>query len=304
MTKRREEVRPYLFGVFIALMIAISFAVMLFVFRHNITFFSPAGDIAIQQRNLFLFAVSLMMIVIIPVFVMLFAFAWKFRETNKRAVYRPTWDGNKKLETLWWGIPIAIISVLAGVTWVTSHSLDPFKPIASTKSPLQVQVVALEWKWLFIYPEQGVASVNELHIPTGRPVEFTLTSDAPMNSFWIPKLGGQVYAMSGMSTKLHLIADKTGIYQGVSANISGEGFADMKFNTIAAPESEFTSWVKETKTSATHTLSHQVYGDVRKQSVEKTPIFYGSVAPDLYASIVSSYMKNNDMHQMHNMENM
>lgn len=302
MKKSREELRPYLFGVFIALALAIGLAALLFIFRDHVAFFNPAGEIAMQQRNLFLFAIALMMIVILPVFFMLFFFAWKFRESNKKASYRPLWDGNKKLETLWWGVPIAIITILAGVTWITSHSLDPFKPLVHEKSPLKVQVVALEWKWLFIYPDEQVASVNELHIPTNRPVEFTITSDAPMNSFWIPKLGGQVYAMAGMSTKLHLIANHTGVYEGVSANISGKGFADMKFNVIAAPENEYTSWISTTKKLNGTPLTSDSYAVLRQQSIEKNPKFYAFATPGLYDTIVHSYMDTEEPAMNHEME--
>jgi cytochrome o ubiquinol oxidase subunit II len=304
MKKSREEVRPYLFGVFVALTLAIGFAALLYIFRDHIAFFNPAGEIAMQQRNLFLFAIALMMIVILPVFFMLFFFAWKFRETNKKATYRPLWDGNKKLEVLWWGVPIAIISILAGVTWVTSHSLDPFKPLSHEKTPLKVQVVALEWKWLFIYPEEQIASVNELHIPTDRPIEFTITSDAPMNSFWIPKLGGQIYAMAGMSTKLHLIANNPGVYKGSSANISGKGFADMKFNVIASPENEYASWVNTTKDLRVTTLTSESYAFLKQQSIEKNPKFYADVAPDLYDTIVHSYMDTEEPEMNHEMEGM
>ncbi|QQS18243.1 ubiquinol oxidase subunit II [Candidatus Saccharibacteria bacterium] len=196
--------------------------------NHSFPLLQTRGEIANRQRDLLVFATALALLVLVPVYFMIFTFAWRYRAGHKQD-YKPEWDTHKGYEALWWGIPIAIISVLAVVTWVTSHSLDPFKPLASSQKPLQVQVVALQWKWLFIYPEQGVASVNEVAFPASRPVEFTMTSDAPMNSFWIPQLAGQIYVMSGMSTKLHVVADVPGVYQGMSSNISGKGFADMKF---------------------------------------------------------------------------
>ncbi len=200
------------------------------------------GEIGNRQRDLLVFASLLAVVVLMPVYIMLFVFAWRYKEGHHRK-YTPKWDGNKRYETIWWSVPILIVSVLAVITWVTSHSLDPYKPLASDKKPLQVQVIALDWKWLFIYPEYQIASVNELQIPVNRPVEFTITSDAPMNSFWIPQLGGQIYAMSGMQTKLHLIADEPGEYRGMSANISGEGFADMHFKTYAESQTDFNQWI-------------------------------------------------------------
>ncbi|MCA9327389.1 ubiquinol oxidase subunit II [Candidatus Saccharibacteria bacterium] len=201
------------------------------------------GEIGNRQRDLLYFAGALAVLILLPVYVMLFAFAWRYRTGHKRA-YQPDWDTDKRYEAVWWGIPIAIITVLAVVTWVTSHSLDPYKPLASDKKPLQVQVIALQWKWLFIYPAQSVASVNELTIPVDQPVEFSITADAPMNSFWIPQLGGQIYAMNGMVTKLNLEADHTGNYRGMSSNISGKGFADMQFMTRAVSPQSFNDWVE------------------------------------------------------------
>lgn len=291
MKQKQTELKRYLFGVLFALLIAFGLAALLFVFRDNVAFFNPAGTIAREQRDLFIFTTLLMMIVVIPVFIMLFVFAWKFREGNEKAKYRPNWDHNNKLEMLWWGIPIAIIAVLAVVTWVTSHTLDPFRAIEHEKQPVKVQVVAMEWKWLFIYEETGIASVNELHLPTDRPVEFTITSDGAMNSFWIPKLGSQIYAMAGMSTKLNLLADKTGVFEGVSANISGEGFADMKFSVVVTNENEFNDWQKAIQSLETAHLDKSTYAKLAERSIEKDPRFYSGSTDGLYESIVHSYMK-------------
>lgn len=295
MKQRQSDLRRYLFGIFGVLSLAGILVLGLVLFHERVAFFNPAGEIARQQRDLFLFAVALILIVVIPVFVMLFWFAWKFRENNKKASYRPEFTGSKKLETLWWGIPIAIIIVLASVTWVTSHTLDPFRPLASNKVPLQVQVIALQWKWLFIYLDSSVASVNELHLPSDRPVEFTITSDAPMNSFWIPKLGGQVYAMSGMSTKLHLIADKKGVYEGRSANISGKGFADMEFATIVTSQSEFNAWQSNLSKQDLPALNTESYSKLAHKSVEKSPRFYVRADKDLYNAVIQSYMEHNQL---------
>lgn len=208
----------------------------------------PQGPIATQQRNLLLWVTGLMLIVVVPVFALLAFIAWKYRATNKRAKYQPDWDHNPKLEAVWWGVPGAIIVVLAAITWVSTHTLDPFRPLATNQKPLEVQVVALQWKWLFIYPETGQASVNQVTIPSGRPVRFSITADAPMNSFWVPQLGGQIYAMEGMVTQLNLQADRPGTYQGVSSNLSGTQFADMRFNVRALTPEQFETWQTETKT--------------------------------------------------------
>lgn len=256
----------------------------------NFDVLNPQGEIARRQRNLLLFTVGLSLIVIIPVFAMLGIFAWKFRESNpKKQVYKPDWDSNNALEVIWWGVPIAIISVLAVVTWVSSHQLDPYKKLESEVKPLEVQVVALQWKWLFIYPEQDIASVNQLNIPEKTPINFTITSDAPMNSFWIPSLGGQVYAMSGMSTKLHLIADGVGEYSGSSANISGTGFADMQFKVYSQSRQDFDSWVKSIHESS-EGLDQKRYDELAEPSSLKQPKFFRLEAENLYDTIVMKYM--------------
>ncbi len=257
---------------------------------HMLDVLNPAGSIASDQRNILFFACALSLIVIVPVFILIFFIAWRYRDTNKKQVkYLPKWDHNHKLEAIWWGIPIILILILAVVTWVSSHALDPYKPLASTKKPLTVQVVALDWKWLFIYPEQGVASVGHLEIPEETPINFLITSDAPMNSFWIPKLGGQVYAMAGMQTKLHLIANETGTYNGMSANISGEGFAHMRFTVNSVTEGKFGEWVNNTRHSQ-NILNKQTYEELAKPSIKHPVTLYSSVEPGLYDTVLMKYM--------------
>lgn len=309
------------------LLIGSVIAAGIFYFQQfNVAVLNPQGDIARQQRDLIVFTVALGAFVVIPVFIMLGLFAWKFREGNIKAKYRPDWDGNKWFEAIWWGIPCAIILVLSIITWQTSHSLDPYKALVSDVKPVNVQVVALQWKWLFIYPDQGVASVNLLQIPEKTPINFTITSDAPMNSFWIPSLGSQVYAMSGMSTKLHLIADKTGDYRGSSANISGEGFADMAFTARSSSKTDFDTWVKRVKNTST-TLDQAKYDKVAQPASLDKPAYYVVKDANLYDRIVMKYMApmnheedkkdkateeevptehdhSNMNHDMHNMEGM
>jgi cytochrome o ubiquinol oxidase subunit 2 len=252
------------------------------------------GDIAEAQKNTLYFSVLIMLIVIIPVFILLFFISWRYRENNKKAAYKPNWSSNKKLEAIWWGIPIAIIGILSVVVWQTSHSLDPYKELVSDKKPVQIQVVALQYKWLFIYPDESVASIGEFAMPVDTPVTFTITSDAPMNSFWIPQLGGQVYAMSAMSTKLHLNATEVGDYRGSSANISGEGHASMTFTAKARTDKEYAAWVEKAKKSPL-VLSKATYEQIRLPSIEKKVSTYKLTEPGLYDSIVASYSGDHSM---------
>jgi cytochrome o ubiquinol oxidase subunit 2 len=218
---------------------------------------------------------------------MTFTIAWKYRESNTKAKYRPDWDHNVFAEALWWGIPTVIIAVLSIVTWTTSHSLNPPKHL-SNSTPMQIQVVALDWKWLFIYPQQGIASVNYVQFPVGQPVQFEITSNGPMNSFWIPQLGSQIYAMAGMSTHLNLVADSMGDYRGSSANISGKGFAGMDFTAHAGSETEFENWVSETR-FASPRLSMASYNALARPSENNPQVFYALAAPGLYNRILASF---------------
>lgn len=258
----------------------------------NIAVLNPQGVIAKQQRDLIVFTSLLSIVVVVPVFVMLGVMSWKYREGNKGATYTPDEDGNKWLEALWWGIPILIIGILSVVTWVTTHELDPYKPIASNAPPLKVQVVALQWKWLFLYPDQGVATLNELRIPAGTPVNFEITADAPMSSFWIPNLGSQTYAMNGMSSKLSLMADKPGTYRGSNTNINGEGYADMNFNAIAMKDrAAFDSWVASVKDNEDHHhLDSGVYEELEKPTKKDPVTYYHLHEKALYTEIMQKYM--------------
>ncbi len=246
------------------------------------------GIIGNAQRDLLYFATGIMLIVVIPVFLLVAFISLRYREGNKKAQYLPDWAGNKWLELIWWGVPIAIISILSVITWQTSHSLDPYKPLEQTKAPLRVQVVALQWKWLFIYPDAGVASVGEMAMPVDTPVEFTVTSDAPMNSFWIPQLGGQIYAMSGMSTKLHLEADEAGDYRGVSANLSGEGHASMTFTAKARSDKDYAAWLATLHKKGA-VLDSAEYEKLRLPSKHDGVKYYHLATNDLYDSIVDRY---------------
>ncbi|HEX5394877.1 MAG TPA: ubiquinol oxidase subunit II [Candidatus Saccharimonadales bacterium] len=256
--------------------------------RVNLPLLFPDGSIGRQERNLIYLAAGLSLIVVIPVYFMLGFFAWKYRESNKNAKYDPDFDHSRLIESIWWGVPLAIITILAVVTWNSSHTLDPYKPIASQQKTLNIQVVAMEWRWLFIYPQQNIATMNLVQFPQKTPVQFDITADAPMNSFWIPQLGGQIYAMSGMATKMHLIADKTGSYQGYSANISGKGFADMSFTANSVTQSDFDKWVGFVR-QYRQGLDFNSYQQLAKPTIDSGTQYYSDVSPELFHQVVDKY---------------
>jgi cytochrome o ubiquinol oxidase subunit 2 len=254
----------------------------------NIRVFNAKGPIAAQERDLIYLALGLSLIVVIPVYAFTIAIVIKYRE-DKHAKYSPNMEGNWKAETIWWVIPTIIISILAVVAWQSSHTLDPYRQIASGVTPLNIEVVALDWKWLFIYPEQNIATVNYFELPVNTPVNFQITADAPMNSFWIPQLGGQIYAMPGMDTQLHLLAYSPGSYYGSSANISGSGFSSMNFIAKATSNSDFLNWVGSVKTTP-HSLTAQAYNQLSKPSTSFPASSYVLGDNNLYLSIIDKYM--------------
>ncbi|WP_130618246.1 ubiquinol oxidase subunit II [Dyella amyloliquefaciens] len=255
----------------------------------NMEVLAPKGDIGAHEKSLILIALGLMAIVAIPVIAMTLWFPWRYRSGNKKATYAPNWSHSTKIELVVWTIPAIIIVILAAITWTSTHALDPYKPLQSDAKPVTVQVVSLDWKWLFVYPEYGVASVNELAFPVDRPVNFEITSDSVMNAFFIPQLGSQIYAMAGMETKLHLIAREPGSYEGLSSNFSGEGFSDMHFKAIATSEDGFKDWIAQAK-AAPVALDGDSFKALAQPS-QKVPVsYYGQVTPGLFASVVNKHM--------------
>lgn len=254
-------------------------------YRYSIAMLNPKGWVALEERNLMITATVLMLIVVVPVFILTIYIAAKFHKYNKNGEYYPDWDNSFLLEVIWWGFPFIIVIFLSIIAWETSHSLDPFKPLESDVAPVKVQVVALRWKWLFIYPEYDIATVNYLKIPEKTPINFEITADAPMNSFWLPQLGGQIYAMSGMRSKLHIIADETGVFRGSSSNMSGEGFAGMFFDVHSVPKKEFDSWIAKTKQSDL-SLDQNSYQALANPSKFNPPAFYQLGKKDLFEYII------------------
>lgn len=259
-----------------------------FVSRHSIAVLDPKGMIAAKERELIITASLLMLIVVIPVLFLTLIFAWRYRETNLKAKFTPDWEHNSIAEYCWWGVPLAIIAILTVITWRSSHALNPFKPLEIDKKPLIIQAVALQWKWLFLYPEQGIATVNYIQFPAQTPLNFEITADAPMNSFWIPQLGGQIYAMPAMRTKIHLIADEVGEFRGASANISGKGFAGMIFKAKASLETDFDRWVEKIRQTATP-LSFESYNKLALPSENEPPAVYLLGDPELFNRIIMKY---------------
>ncbi len=248
---------------------------------------SPAGPVADGERTMILNALAIMLSIIIPVIVLTLVFGWWFREGNKRARYQPEFTYSGRLELLVWSVPALIVIFIGGIAWIGSHDLDPPKKLTSSVPPINVDVVALDWKWLFIYPDQGVASINRLVVPAGTPVSFRITSATVMNSFFIPRLGGQIYAMSGMTTRLHLMADQPGRYRGLSAHYSGKGFPGMAFKADAVPRAQFAQWVQSTK-GAGQPLDGPHFMQLMKDSENVKPYTYGAVMPKLFDRIVAN----------------
>ena len=249
----------------------------------------PKGIVGIEEKQLIIDAVLLMLIVVIPVIILTFVFAWRYRASNTKATYAPDWHHSNIIEFICWTIPIAIIIVLATLTWRTTHTLDPYRPLQVPGKTMTIEVVALDWKWLFIYPEQNIATVNYVQFPAGMQIDFKVTSDAPMNSFMIPQLGGQIYAMAGMQTHLHLIADEVGDYAGRAVSYSGHGFSGMTFVARASTNDDFKAWVAKVKQSP-KVLSANEYYNLVKPSYNNPVAVYSSVQPHLYENIIMKFM--------------
>ena len=256
---------------------------------------NPAGDVATQQRDVLIASTVLMLLIIVPVMALTVLFAFRYRQSNKAADYRPDWNHSTALEVAIWSAPLAIIVALGALTWVSTHVLDPYRPLARTSpdhpvaagaKPLRVEVVALDWKWLFIYPDLGVASLNEMAAPLDQQVSFEITSAHVMNSFFIPALAGQIYAMPGMETPLHAVINKPGDYDGFSANYAGAGFSDMRFKFRGLSDAEFQKWVANVKAHGTP-LDRGVYLALDKPSEHAPVHYYATVTPGLFDAAVN-----------------
>ncbi len=251
----------------------------------------PKGPIALAERNLLFDAVGFMLIVIIPVFIMTFGFIWRYRASNKKARYDPEWSYNGPLDAVIWLVPALIIIVLGVLSWINTYRLDPYKQLSSSVEAIEVEVIAQDWKWLFIYPEQNIAVVNELVFPSGTPLNLKITSDTVMNSFFIPALGGQIYAMAGMQTRLHLLANEPGSFVGKNMQYSGAGFADQYFEAIATSQADFDTWVEKVRQSPDQ-LDASAYSVLAKPSSKHPVTYYSAAEPGLFDNIVVKYSRN------------
>lgn len=307
MQKDKKRIARRVVQVIISVVVAVLIVGVLYYVTQgrDLPILNPSGTIADQQRTLIYITVGLGFFVVIPVFILLFSIAWRYRDGGKASRYQPDAKEDMRLEALWWGIPILIIIALSIITWISTHNLDPFKPLESTKNPVKVQVVSLEWRWLFIYPELGTATINYMNIPENTPIDLSLTSDAPMNTFWVPALAGQVYTMNGMTMKLHLSADEVGTYDGMTSNISGEGYSKMRFKVHSMTEHDFTAWAEKSAQSS-NMLTRESYSEIAKQSLDNSEKTYMLMDTGLYDAIINKYMghenmKTEESHDTHTM---
>jgi len=261
-------------------------ALAMFMLGCNRGILDPVGPVGVAEKQILINSTAIMLAIIIPTMIATVAFAWWFRRGNKKATYRPDWEYSGAIEMVVWAIPALTIMLLGGITWIASHDLEPSKPLQSANAPINVEVVSLDWKWLFIYPDQGVATVNQLVVPTGTPVSFRLTSATVWNSFFVPQMGTMIYTMPRMTTRLNLQADRQGTFAGLSSHFSGEGFPGMQFKVQSLPPEQFALWAQGTRGQGV-TLDGRTYAELAKPSSYVKPITYGGVQPGLFDAIVA-----------------
>jgi len=255
----------------------------------DLVLFHARGPVGSYERFLIIMAIGLMLIVVLPAIVLAFWFARKYRASNTKAAYTPKWSYSGKIDLAIWLVPLAIVVALSYLTWTGTFKMDPYKPIETGIKPVRIDVISLDWKWLFIYPDQGIAVVNEVVFPTKVPLSFRLTSETVMTSFFIPQLGSQIYAMAGMQTRLHLMADRPGVYAGQNQEFSGPGYADMHFKAVAVSPEQFRAWVEKVKRSP-EKLDLVRYGVLTKPTMGDPVIYFSSVHPGLFEHVLKRYM--------------
>jgi len=258
---------------------------------NSVGLLNPKGVIAYEERKLFFDTLALMLIVVLPVIVMSFTFVYHYQVSHRTKDYKPNWSHSYFLESLWWGIPCAIIFVLAVITWKETHKLDPYNRIPGHhQEPMLIQVIALPWKWLFIYPQQDIATVNYLVIPVGQQVEYWLTTDnVPMSAFFIPQLGSQIYAMAGMRTRLHLLANHIGTYDGMNTQYNGDGFSDMRFSVHVVEPGKMQEWIDQVKKLPSH-LDDAAYTALLNPVIHAKPEFFAGIKSNLFNGVIETYM--------------
>ena len=249
--------------------------------------FDPIGPVASAEKQILINSTAIMLAIIIPTMIATVGFAWWFRRGNRKATYLPDWEYSGAVEMVVWGIPILTVMLLGGIAWIGSHDLDPGRPLKSTVPPLKVEVVSLDWKWLFIYPDQGIATVNQLVVPAGTPVSYRLTSATVWNTFWVPQMGTMIYTMPRMATRLNLQADRQGSFKGLSGHFSGDGFPGMEFQVQSLPADQFAMWAQGARGQG-QALDGRSYAELSRPSSYVKPMTYGAVAPGLFDAIVAN----------------
>jgi cytochrome o ubiquinol oxidase subunit 2 len=249
----------------------------------------PQGFVGLSEKTILIDSLAIMLAIVVPTIAATLAFAWWFRASNTRATYLPDFEYSGRIELIVWSIPLLTVILLGGVAWIGSHDLDPAKPLASSTPPLEVQAVSLDWKWLFIYPDQRIASVNQLVVPAGVPIHFSLTSASVMSAFFIPQLGSMIYTMNGMRTQLNLQADQPGTFHGLASHYSGDGFSDMHFDVRAVPPDRFAAWIEGTRNTGP-TLDSTSYAALARQSIDTSPFTFGAADPALFRQIVAQQL--------------
>ncbi|CAL4043555.1 Cytochrome bo(3) ubiquinol oxidase subunit 2 [Buchnera aphidicola (Tetraneura ulmi)] len=271
----------------------IFFTTILFLSGCSSNFLFPKGEIAIKQYSLIVIAFSLMLLIVTPVFFMTFFFVWKYKKSFYKNIYKPNWDHSNIIEVIVWFFPVLIISILSYLSYQSAHELEPSKPLLSVVKPVKIEVVSLDWKWLFIYPEENIATINEIVCPTNTPLEFKITSNSVMNSFFIPSLGSQIYAMPGMVSKLHLLTHYPGFYEGFSANYSGKGFSDMKFKVLAINNQKlFRLWVKKVKKSCKQINNFYSFKKLAVSDENHSIEYFSDIGTELFNKILKDNCKD------------
>ncbi|MEJ2801070.1 ubiquinol oxidase subunit II [Comamonadaceae bacterium PP-2] len=251
--------------------------------------FDSKGSVGIEQRDLIIVCVGLMLCVVLPAIVLTFVFAWRYRSGRRRDEYAPDWSHSTRIELVVWGVPLIIVAVLSVIVWRSTHALDPYRPLDVAGEPVHIEVIAADWKWVFVYPDLGIATVNQIAFPANRQVAFQITSNSTMNTFFIPQLGGQVYAMAGMRTKLHLLANEVGEYRGLSGNYSGHGFSGMKFTAKATSDEDFDRWVAQVRSSPLR-LDFEAFKRVAKPSQGDGVIHFSTSEPGLFKKVIDQFI--------------
>lgn len=277
--------------VFQSVILVLGLGLSLSCWADSLGFLNPKGWVSSQERALMFDTAALMLIVVLPVIFMSFAFAYRYKAKKRKGQYQPEWSHSTILEVFWWGIPTIIIVLLGIILWHSTHELDPYRKLDKPGPVEEVQVVALQWKWMFIYPDEGIATINDLYLPVNKQVQFLITADAPMSAFNIPQLVGQIFAMAGMRTRLHMYSSHEGVYEGLNTQLNGVGFSFMHFPVHVVSDNEFSSWIEKVRSNG-KPLSFEDYAQLYKPTINPPPEYFSAVPDNLFKKIMMQYMEN------------